>query len=346
MDTPALDALFADFRKKKVLVIGDVMCDAYWWGDVDRVSPEAPVPVVNFRGKEYRLGGAANVALNLKKLGAEPLLCSVMGTEQEGDAFCDLLENEGIATNHLIRTPNRPTTVKTRVLGNKHQLVRLDSETTAALDDECTEHLLLQAREVIGQADAVLFVDYNKGVLTGRVIDEVITLANQSQVPVAVDPKKQNFFRYQNTTLFKPNLKELADALEMDLKQPVDINAVYEATLALNEKIRDQYALITLSEQGVFITDHKQYHHLPAHLRAIYDVSGAGDTVISVATLALTCGLDMAFIAEMANIAGGLVCEEVGVIPIDRDKFYRESIRILVNKERKTLDKNGVKPLG
>ncbi len=340
VDGTQLKAIFDGFNHRNILVIGDVMCDAYWWGGVNRISPEAPVQVVDIQNKEYRLGGAANVAVNLKRLGATPLLCSVIGTGQEGETFCDLIKEEGIDSDYLVQSDNRPTTVKTRVMGDKHQLLRLDNETTEPLNNEEQSSLLEKVQEAIEKADAVLFVDYDKGVLSGPLIREVVQMANDKEVPTIVDPKKRNFFEYKDVALFKPNLKELQNGLDMDLGQPVDILSLREAVKQLNERIDNKIGFITLSEQGVFITDHDREYHFPAHLRNIFDVSGAGDTVISVAALTLASGLELDLIAEMANLAGGLVCEEVGVVPIDKQKLFNECKRSIIHKESEIINVN------
>lgn len=336
-----LQAIDHAFQQKKVLIIGDVMCDSYWWGEVNRISPEAPVPVVEIDQKEYRLGGAANVAVNMKRLGAEPLLCSVIGSDQEGGTFKQLLESENISSAHLIQAESRPTTVKTRVMGERHQLLRMDSETKKGLTENDQKELIKVAKDAVKMADAVLFVDYDKGVLEAKLIKEIISLAKASGIPTAVDPKKSNFFAYHGATLFKPNLNELQSNLELELPYPLTQQDMEEATKKLRSHINNDIAFITLSEQGVYITDYQEDYLLPAHLRTIYDVSGAGDTVMSVATLALAAQCSLPVIAEMANLAGGLVCEGVGVAPIQHDQFYQECTRAMVYQQSETLDVKG-----
>ncbi len=340
-DENRLKDIFEKFAEKKILVVGDVMSDAYWWGGVNRISPEAPVQVVDISEKEYRLGGAANVAVNLKKLGAKPLLCSVIGTEQEGKTFSGLIKEEGIASDYLVQSNERPTTVKTRVMGDKHQLLRMDNETTEPLSRGEETALLTKVKAAIKEADAILFVDYDKGVLNGDFIREVVQMAKNQGLPTIVDPKKRNFFEYEGVTLFKPNIKELQNGLGVDLGNPLDIAALKSSVETLQDRLKNHLAFITLSEQGVLITDYDQSLHFPAHLRNIFDVSGAGDTVISVATLALASGLELDMIAEMANLAGGLVCEEVGVVPVDKQKFFWECKRSMVDKESEVIDVNG-----
>ncbi len=336
-----LKAIDQAFQQKKVLIIGDVMCDAYWWGQVNRISPEAPVPVVEIDQKEYRLGGAANVAVNMQRLGAEPLLCSVIGPDQEGATFKQLLESENISSAHLIQAESRPTTVKTRVMGERHQLLRVDSETKKLLAENEQEELLKVAKDAVKMADAVLFVDYDKGILEHGLIQEIISVAKASGIPTAVDPKKAHFFAYQGATLFKPNLNELQSNLELELPYPLTKKDMDKATKQLRSHLNNDIGFITLSEQGVYITDYQEDYLLPAHLRTIYDVSGAGDTVMSVATLALAAQCSLPVIAEMANLAGGLVCEGVGVAPIQHDQFFQECTRAMVYQQSETLDVNG-----
>ena len=324
-----LKNIFEDFNNRKVLVVGDVMLDAYWWGHVNRLSPEAPVPIVSVERKEYRLGGAANVALNVKELGAEAYLLSVIGDDYEGQQFSELIEDSGLVSNYIIKSNYRPTTVKTRVIGNQHQLLRVDSEQTSDLDSQDKKELIKQFEHLLPNVDAIIFEDYDKGILSKDIIKEIIKKATQVGVPVMVDPKKKNFSAYKGSALFKPNLKELQEGLKLDLGKVVDTEQMEKAALQLLEKNVLKTALITMSDKGVYVSNGKEHYHIGAHLRSIYDVSGAGDTVISVAALMAICTDDIRLIAEVSNIAGGLVCEKVGVVPVDKDQLLNESIRIL-----------------
>lgn len=327
IDQQQLEQVFQSFNDKTVLVVGDVMLDAYWWGDVNRISPEAPVPVVDVKNKEYRLGGAANVALNLKRLGATPKLSAVIGTDAMGDHFLDTVRKEGMPTDLIIRSDERPTTVKTRVVGNQDQMIRLDEETKDWVDGSLLEQIYARIQNVIDELDAIVFVDYDKGMLTPTLIPQVMDLAKKHKVPTVVDPKKHNFFAYEGATLFKPNLKELREGLNVSIKDPGDQATMEHAVEGLNAKIDNDISFITLSEHGVYISNHEEDYLLPAHLRSIYDVSGAGDTVVSAATLALTANLNIALIAAIANLAGGLVCEQVGVVPINKDQLFQACIK-------------------
>ncbi|MGZ5281900.1 MAG: D-glycero-beta-D-manno-heptose-7-phosphate kinase [Bacteroidia bacterium] len=324
-----LDKIFARFKDTKILVIGDVMLDSYWWGKVERISSEAPVPVVNITKREYRLGGAANVALNLRKLGASPTICSVVGRDIEGDILVNQLQEQGISTEGIIYSETRPTTVKTRVIGNKNQLLRIDAEECDPLPEDENFKLTERIKSLMQDASVILFEDYDKGSISEKLIQEIVQLANEKNIPIVVDPKKRNFLSYKNVTLFKPNLRELADGLKLDIDSQSTIEEIEEAAQTLQSRLQAEMAMVTLSERGVYIADAKNGYLLPAHIRNIYDVSGAGDTVISVAALALQAGANTQTIAALANLAGGLVCEKIGVVPIDFDELYQEAVNEL-----------------
>lgn len=319
------EALFQKFENKRILVIGDVMLDAYLIGKVNRISPEAPVPVVSLENEEQRIGGAGNVALNLVALGAHPIVCSVVGTDINGNDLIRIFEENGISTAGIIRSQNRKTTVKTRVISNKQQLLRIDSETTTPISTEEEHFLLEQLNQLIQSGiDGIIFEDYNKGVLTESLIQQAIELAKSSNIPTAVDPKKENFFAYQGVTLFKPNLKELKEGLNLKFNFQNDKQAFESAVIDLEEKLNNEISFITLSEFGVFIKQHEAKQYVAAHVRNIADVSGAGDTVIAVATLCLVSGGSAKEIAEISNIAGGLVCEKSGVVSISKEELMNE----------------------
>lgn len=319
--------LFEDFNRLKVLIVGDVMIDAYIVGKVERISPEAPVPVVSVTGKEQRLGGAANVALNVKALGAQPYICSVIGDDEGGFEIKKLFTQAGINHNGLVASPSRPTTVKTRIIGNNAQMLRIDEEITTPVTTNEGKQLVAAIGELLPQMDVVIFEDYDKGVLTAENIKEIIALAQQHNIPTIVDPKKVNFAHYKQATLFKPNLKEIKEGLKTD-ENLKDLAKLKEAIAQLKQLLNNPMVMVTLSELGVMITDHTDYLHIPAHVRNIADVSGAGDTVVSVAALCLALGADMKTTAFLSNIAGGLVCEKVGVVPIEKDLLLHEAIRL------------------
>lgn len=323
-------AYFDRFNGKKVLVVGDVMVDTYVLGKVNRVSPEAPVPIVSLEKTDERLGGAANVALNIVALGAHPIICSVVGNDDAGKSLVKLLHDSNVSYQGIVFSDSRKTTVKTRVIGNNQHLLRIDAEQTHDINQSEADQLLERIEELLKTGvDAIIFEDYNKGVLTSEIIENVIKMASQYQVVTAVDPKKENFLAYKNVTLFKPNLKELKEGLRRDFNFSVDRKAFEEAISELELELKNQISFVTLSEHGVFIKRNDKKIYVPAHLRNIADVSGAGDTVISVATLCLIAGFDIKELAEISNIAGGLVCEESGVVSISKEKLMVEVLQIL-----------------
>lgn len=323
-----LDSLFQSFQNKHIVVLGDVMIDAYLEGKVTRVSPEAPVPIVNFSSREERLGGAANVALNLLSLGAKVTMASVIGNDNEAETLLGLMNQRGIETDGLVRSADRQTTVKTRVLGNNQQLLRVDKEQTDDISESATSKLLSAISKIISEGcDAIIFEDYNKGVLTEDLIEKVIELAKQNNVITTVDPKMKNFLAYKGVTLFKPNLKELSEGIN----RTIDVNDRHDfesAVAELNSILHADQLFVTMSEHGVFIEHENEKIYVPAHRRTITDVSGAGDTVISVATLCLVTGQSSKTIAEMANLAGGIVCESPGVVAIDASRLLEEAKKL------------------
>lgn len=317
--------IFEGFERLKVLVIGDVMIDRYLVGKVERISPEAPVPIVNLENEDNRLGGAANVVLNLKALGATPFLCSIIGTDEAALTFQQLMKNEALSNIGILTEESRKTTVKTRVLAKNQQLLRFDSEITTPINETITERFISHVQNLIDNQniDVVLFQDYNKGVLVPKVITTIIDYCNDKKIPTAVDPKRENFFAYKNITLFKPNLKEVSDALDFSLSSH-DNESLKKAAKAINSRLTNTFTLITLSEKGMYLDNHKERVIIPTQPRHIADVCGAGDTVISVASLGLALGISMKLTCQLANLAGGIVCESVGVVPVNREKLMEE----------------------
>ena len=310
------------------MIVGDMMLDVYMNGKVERISPEAPVPIVSVTKTFSRLGGAANVAQNLKALGAEPILCSIIGKDEKSNDLTSLMLEHNMNVSGIVKSNERITTTKVRIIGNNAQMLRVDTEDTFDLTE--TEHnsLLVKIREIANteNIDGIILQDYNKGVLTEKLIKEVISIANEKNIPIGVDPKKKNFLAYQNVTFFKPNLKELKEGVGISSKDD-DIEGIIKAVDLLHDKLNCRYIMTTLSERGVLIKDYETNttHHIPAHLRKIADVSGAGDTVLSVAMLCLVCKQDAYSIAALSNLAGGLVCEEIGAVPINKERLLEES---------------------
>lgn len=321
--------LFDEFNTKNVLIIGDVMIDSYIWGKVDRISPEAPVPIINVKKREDRLGGAANVALNIKSLGANAILCSVVGEDKNADLFYDLLAQDQLSAQGIIRCDKRITTKKTRVIGHHQQLFRVDEELDITIDSETSNKLIDTFNSIVNnqKIDVIIFEDYDKGVLNEEVIKTIIEKAKTLKIQVVVDPKKRNFFTYTGVNLFKPNLKELKEGMKIDF-DVLDKDALIDAANLLKEKINANNVMITLSEHGVLVCDNNSNKIIPAHVRNISDVSGAGDTVISVIALALASNVSVQEAAELANLAGGLVCEKVGVVPINKNELLNEAMQL------------------
>lgn len=317
--------LFASFASLKAGVIGDVMLDTYMWGKVDRISPEAPVPIVTLNKKEYRIGGAGNVALNCQSLGSAVAILSVTGNDTDGLLLSELFESNTIDTSYLVKSSHRRTTSKTRIISRNQQMMRLDDEITDNLGREDEEKLLEQVRKYIAveDPDIIIFEDYNKGVLTNRVIQEVTELCLKAGVLTAVDPKRKNFFSYRNTDIFKPNLKEVKEALNL-IADGVSQKLLENIHRELKDQLHHQISFITLSEKGVFYQQDGTAAIIPSHLRNIADVSGAGDTVIAVASLVYAATKNVHLMAEVANIAGGLVCEEVGTASISKEQLLHE----------------------
>ena len=332
MKTKTLNDLFTAFDKLNVLIVGDVMLDNYLWGKVDRISPEAPVPIVSIQKKESRLGGAANVAINVKAMGANPILCSVIGNDLNGRLFIELLKNIDLSSDGIFQSSERATTVKTRVIGNNHQMLRVDEEQDEEINVTDRKQLLNRLTNIISKKkiDVIIFEDYDKGVLGKSLIESVVKLARQKGIPTAVDPKKKNFNHYKNVTLFKPNLKELREGMKIDLDKD-HLDSISNAANKLNKDHKIEISLITLSEKGIYFLDQKDEKIIPAHVRTIADVSGAGDTVISVAALCLALETSSTLLASLSNLAGGLVCEKIGVAPIEKQQLLYEAKRLKID---------------
>ena len=330
MTAEEIEALFSSFNNLRIMVIGDVMVDAYMWGKVNRISPEAPVPIVAVDRLENRLGGAANVSLNVQALGAIPLTYAVIGDDEKGNLLRQLFKEQSLSDKGIIQSPDRKTTVKTRVLSGGNQILRVDEEIEMDLNKNDEEAFIAAINSALenDQIDAIIFEDYDKGLITEGVINAVREKASALNIPVMVDPKKKNFNNYRNASLFKPNLKEIREGMKVDIYQ----NNIGDIEGAVGTLIRDKghnLVLVTLSELGIYIGGSEGSERILAHYRDITDVSGAGDTVISVATLCLVVNTAPKFIASLSNLAGGIVCEKVGVIPIDRDQLLKEAKALL-----------------
>ncbi len=325
-----LQKVFDDMDSLHVVVIGDVMLDNYSWGHVERISPEAPVPVVSLTRRESRLGGAANVALNCRALGAKVTLASVIGDDSEGVTLVKLAAEAGIDTDLIMKSWRRPTTTKTRILSRNQQMMRIDDEVTDELYTE-EEHpfidMVLKYLQRV-KPQVVIFEDYNKGVLKENVIQRIAAHCKEIGIITAVDPKKKNFLTYKDVTIFKPNLKEVREGLNLHIDN-VTAQELNEAHRKLNEVLHHEITFITLSEKGVFYNNGFSSAIIPTRVLSISDVSGAGDTVIATAAMVYALTKDVALMAEVSNLAGGLVCEEVGVVSIKKDRLRKESEALL-----------------
>lgn len=307
-----------DFSNLRVLVIGDIILDHYLFGQIHRISPEAPVPIVDIEYEESRLGGSANVALNLIELGAKPTLMSVIGDDKAGKTIFELLKKNHIHHDYIITSQSRTTSVKTRIFDDERQVVRFDKEDDSDLSSELESQLINDFNELIRSVKfhALIIQDYNKGVLTKKFIKHILLQTTKLNIPVSVDPKEYNFFEYQQIDLFKPNIKELAEALQIKI-DPKSITSLRKAAEELKKKNRFDNLLLTLGAQGIFVyTQDGSSYIVPARAIKTADVSGAGDTVISIATLAYAKDFNFKRIAQLANIAAGKVCRKVGVAPI------------------------------
>lgn len=317
--------LFKKISSIKVGIIGDVMLDTYIWGSVERISPEAPVPVVSLQKKEYRIGGAGNVALNIQSLSAQAFIITVTGDDDEAKKLNELFHDHHINNEYSFVSSDRLTTSKTRVISRNQQMMRLDAEVTTDLSRAEEETLLNRFEEFISREKPhiVILQDYNKGILTEAVIRSVISICRKEGILTAVDPKRKNFFQYKRVDLFKPNLKEAKEALNI-ISSAADMSLLQSIHLELHHILKHNISFVTLSEKGVFYQQGGNTEIIPSHLRSIADVSGAGDTVIATAALVYAATKDVHLMAEMSNIAGGLVCEEVGTAAIKKAKLLHE----------------------
>ncbi|MEI8187286.1 MAG: D-glycero-beta-D-manno-heptose-7-phosphate kinase [Chlorobiaceae bacterium] len=320
MTASTIETILNSFRSKRIAVIGDIMLDKYIFGHVSRISPEYPVPVVDVTHEDYRLGGAANVALNTQSLGAKTILIGVTGADNNREILLELFRNHGLATEGLINDPSRPTTCKTRILSQNHHITRVDFESRKEVETTIEHAVIESFNSVIGSIDAVVLEDYNKGVLSAKVIEHVITTAKEHRVPVLVDPKLKNFFAFKQCSVFKPNLSEMASSLGIVLHN--NEPEIEEACRLLQEKLQTETIIVTRSDKGMTIYN-GGFTHIPATSLEVADVSGAGDTVIGVLALGAAAGIDIVTNATIANLAAGTVCQEVGAVPVKTEKLIR-----------------------
>lgn len=312
-----LRTIFKRSKGKKIAIIGDVMLDKYVYGTISRISPEAPVPVVDIDKTEFKLGGAANVANNIKALEAEPILIGVIGNDYDSKHYIDVMKMLGLSTVGILKDSSRPTTAKTRVIAHAQHVLRVDSEIKDDINASSRKKIISFFRKNIRSFAAVILQDYNKGVLTPKMIKEIIAIAKKNNKPVYVDPKFHNFFEYRDVTVFKPNRKETADILAMKIDGE---ESVKEAGRILIDKLNCEFLVLTRGEKGMMLFDKEKNKtvilNIPTRARKVADVSGAGDTVISTIAVMLAGGANITEAVMLANQAAGIVCEEVGIIPI------------------------------
>lgn len=314
-----VEQIIRNVQGKKILVLGDVMIDRYLRGRVSRLSPEAPVPVVDMESETSHFGGAANVALNLKTLGCDPLMVGLVGHDEYGRRFISLLEESGMSGDGVIAVEDRPTTVKTRIIGDNQHIARVDRELVRYVAGTTEEHILEHIGRLLPQAEAVILEDYNKGMLSPAIIEYTIAEARRRNIIVTVDPKFTNFLAYKQATLFKPNLKESAQALARSIETTQEVE---EAARQLQQTLDVRAVLLTRGADGMTLyRDSDEIWHIPTQTREVADVSGAGDTVIATLTAALCAGADEPEAALIANYAAGIVCEEVGIVPVEKDRL-------------------------
>ncbi|HFC01080.1 MAG TPA: carbohydrate kinase [Phaeodactylibacter sp.] len=327
-----IENIFNSFNNINVLILGDVIIDRYLDGTVDRISPEAPVPIVHLQQSDNRLGGAANVALNVKAMGATPFLFSVIGEDENAIIFQKLLPKNNLWSDGMVKSTERCTTVKTRVMANHQQLLRVDREDTHDISKNVKALLFNKIKGFLDKntVHVIILQDYNKGVLALPVIENILSEAEKRNIPVVVDPKKNHFFDFKKVEIFKPNLKEIRDSVPFEVT--TDLHSLKKASDYLRTQSGNKNTIITLSEKGIFIDDGKKQSIIPTQIRNIADVCGAGDSVISLTALGVAIQLDLEKIAILSNLAGGQVCEKVGVVSVNKIQL-KEEFNQLINDE-------------
>ncbi len=328
MTKTRLQTLYDRFAGKRIAVIGDLMLDRYFWGSVARISPEAPVPVVEVESESTRLGGAANVANNIASLGGVPVMMGVVGNDSAGQLLRKTIEELRFPSSGIVVDESRPTTVKTRVIAHNQHVVRIDHEGKSDINDGVQRRLLSALEHQLDTIDGIILEDYNKGVLVKSLIIEIVDLAKKKGKIVAVDPKFNNFFEYKGVTVFKPNRKETEEALGTRLQSDESIEIAGKELL---RRLHAENILLTLGEKGMTLFERSgAISSIPTAARRVADVSGAGDTVVSTLTMSLAAGASIQESAALANVAGGIVCGEVGIAPIDRKVLFEAVIAGMV----------------
>jgi rfaE bifunctional protein kinase chain/domain len=311
---------------KRVAVVGDLMVDSYYWGNVSRVSPEAPVPVVDVVSESTRLGGAANVANNIQALGGEPILVGLIGNDHPGDVFLNILKDQNLSDEGIVKDPSRPTTMKTRVIAHGQHVVRIDNESKADCPEELQHRIIDAVKYKIHTIDAIVIEDYNKGVVTKNIIHEIIAVARKYNKVVTVDPKLNNFFEYKNVTVFKPNKREVEEAIGGRIRTNDDLMRAGKRLLA---ELDADNVLLTRGEEGLSLFEKGgTVSHMRSVATNVQDVSGAGDTVISTLTMALVSGGSIREASALANCAASVVVAAVGIVPIQPDQLLSSALHL------------------
>lgn len=330
LEQTRIESLFEHIGHNKILILGDIMMDRYFWGEVDRISPEAPVPIVNVKRETLLLGGAANVAMNIKTLGDDPILVGVMGEDSRADTFRELLVTNGIGDNGIVLDQSRPTTIKTRIIANNQQVVRADHESVEEIDEGIESLIYDKIENEINNIKGLIISDYGKGVITERLLTRVIELCRSKQVFIAVDPKDVHFKSYKKVSLITPNHHEAGFAYGKRIRNEEDLREVGWGLLDL---LQAQSILITRGAEGMALFEQNQkLTFLPAAARKVYDVTGAGDTVISTFVSAVAAGADLPEASYISNQAAGIVVGEVGTAQVDK--------KILLKQIRKSFEVN------
>ncbi len=315
-----ISKIFDKVKGKKVIIVGDAMIDSYTLGRIERKSPEAPVPIINVEKEKIKLGGAANVALNIKSIGLEPVLCTIIGKDSEGQDFIRLCKKNNLNTNGVITDSSRKTTNKNRVIVDDKHIVRIDNENTHNIDKKLRDEFLEIINKEAKTSEIIIFQDYDKGTLDRYIINDIIKENKHSFI--SVDPKNRNFFNYKNIDLFKPNLNEMLEAFNSVDSSEKNLEKISKE---LSTKSKVNNIMITLSEKGLMIQNDKENFISKTTIKEIIDVSGAGDTVISLATILFYLKLPEKFIGEMCNLAGGITCMKSGVNAIDLKELLKNA---------------------
>jgi rfaE bifunctional protein kinase chain/domain len=312
-------------HQNRIIVFGDLMVDQYLWGNVSRISPEAPVPIINISSEQVRFGGAANVAFNIIGLKANPLLIGVLGDDRMGHIFQDMLKQSNLSNEGIVMVPGRPTTVKTRIIGNNQHVARVDQESVEQISSEIQEQLYKIFVSQIENVAAIVIEDYNKGVVAPQLVKHVSELAERNDKIITVDPKFENFFAFKNVTVFKPNVKETEEALAMRIRDDETLTSAGKKLLSI---LNAKAVLVTRGSRGMALFEKSGDHDfIETQARKVADVSGAGDTVIATLTFALSGGSSIKEAVTLSNYAAGIVCEEVGVVPVNLENLIEVVLR-------------------